>query len=153
MATESEFPLALKSTIDYLGTSIAARIGPDIDFVDLDDITSVEEVFASLKPTVVWELSMLTPEPRDPLYFGNFSIGMRTSEDAANYTSFNHLGMVTDTFEIGSSHDIKNYSEDVEGLLAGRMFIVSAGLGAQAFDRTSGIRMVTVSFRASRLIG
>jgi hypothetical protein len=147
-----EFLLAVKSTLDKKGSTLALAQATATKFVDLDDSTAVEEVMSSTDDAIIWELSGFDEVPADPLYHLAFNIGARTSNDAANYGILSLVGKVKEVFPLGSKVEIRNYAEDVESPVLGVMFITFVAVNPQLYDRTSGIRMVTVTARAQRYV-
>jgi hypothetical protein len=144
------FPLAIKSTLDTLGVGMAQSLTPPALFVDLDDVTATEEVFSSTTPAILWELGRLDESPRDPLYALTFSVGVRTSNDAANYTIMNLVGKLKEVFPIGRRILVADLSDSGTPAPIGQMIITKVDLNPQVYDRTSGIRMVSVIGRAQR---
>lgn len=150
--SEATFLLAIKSTIDKLGSSLAAAQTPPVRFVDLDDSTAVEEVFTSLDPAIIWEFTGLEDAPADPLYTAIFSIGARTTNDAANYSILNLVGKVRAIFPVGGMIDILDYSDTVASAKQGNLVVTSVSVNPQAYDRTAGIRLITITARAQRFV-
>lgn len=150
--SEATFLLAVKSTIDKLGIDLAASQTPPVRFVDLDDATSVEEVFKSTDAAIIWEFSGLEDDPSDPLYTATFSIGARTSNDAANYSILSLVGKVRAVFPVGEMIDVIDYSDTVASQKQGNMIVTSVSVNPQAYDRTSGIRLITIVARVQRFI-
>jgi hypothetical protein len=147
-----QFLLAIKSTLDKFGNDLALAQPAETKFVDLDDSTAVEAVMASTDDAVVWEMSGFDDHPRDPLYSVVFNIGARTSNDAANYGMLALVGKVKEIFPIGKKLEVRDYSDDTASDVKGFLFITSVAVNPQMYDRTSGIRMVTVTARAQRYV-
>lgn len=144
------FLVAIKSTLDKLGNDLALAQPTPTKFVDLDDSTAVEAVMSSTDNAIIWELSGFDDNPQDPLYSVVFNIGARTSNDAANYSILTLVGKVREVFPIGAKLEVRDYSDMVMSDVQGFLFITMINVNPQMYDRTSGIRMVTVSARAQR---
>jgi hypothetical protein len=150
--SEATFLVAIKSTIDKLGNDLALAQTPPATFVDLDDITAVEEAMKSTNNCIIWEMNGLEEDPRDPLYLVPFSIGARTVNDAANYNILKLTGLVKSTFPVGASIDIKDYSGVTATASQGKLIIMSVSVNPQGFDRTSGVRLISIMARAQRWV-
>lgn len=150
--SQADFLLAVKSTIDKLGSDLASAQVPPVRFVDLDDSTAVEEVLTSTDPAIIWEFSGLEDSPSDPLYTAVFSIGARTTNDAANYSILSLVGKVRAIFPVNEVIEIKNYSDVVASAKQGNMRVTSVSVNPQAYDRTSGLRLITIAARVQRFI-
>lgn len=144
------FLLALKSTIDKLGNDLAQAQVPPISFVDLDDSTATEAVFTSTNNALIWEMSSFDESPADPLYMATFHIGARTVNDPSNYSILALTGKVKEVFKVGSRIEIKDYSGLAASAKQGSLTIINVSVNPQAYDRTSGVRLISVTARARR---
>jgi len=147
-----QFLLSIKSSLDKFGNDLALAQPTETKFVDLDDSTAVEAIMTSTDNAIIWELSGFDDSPRDPLYSVVFNIGARTSNDAANYGILALIGKVKEIFPIGRKLDIRDYSDDVASDVSGFLLITSVTVNPQMYDRTSGIRMITVTGKAQRYV-
>lgn len=150
--SEDKFLVAVKSTIDKLGNDLAQSQVPPALFVDLDDSTATEDAMSSEADAIVWELGTLEEEPADPLYMLTFSIGARTTNDAANYDILRLTGKVREHFKKGNTYRVRDYSDLVASVEMGVIRITDVVVMQQSFDRTSGVRLVTVYARAQRFL-
>ena len=149
MASET-FLLAIKSTIDKLGNDLALSLTPPALFVDLDDATATEAALASETNTIVWSLGEFQEDPRDPIYRLSFDIGPRTCNDPSNYTILALTGKVKALFVPGSAIAIKDYSGALATATQGTLFITDVSVNQQVYDKTSGVRLVSIYARAQR---
>lgn len=142
--------LALKSTIDKIVHALAEEL--DFAYVDLDGESLNADLLASDETAIAWSLVALTESPRDPLYQVEFEIGAKTSSDPAGYTSFEIVGKVTEAFASNSRVDIYDYSGVPEPTTReGVLLIGASGVNPQQFDRTSGLRLISIVARAQRI--
>ena len=148
--SKATFLRALKSTIDKIGNDLALAQSPALKFVDLDDVTAVEEIMTSTATAFVWEMSTFKGVPRDPLYEATFNMGVRTTDDAANYNILGFAGLLSDTFDVDKIIDIKDYSGVNATSSQGALHITYVTTNPQVFDRVSGIRMLSISAKAQR---
>jgi hypothetical protein len=146
------FFLAVKSTIDKIGSDLAAASALGTKATDMDDYTATEEIFHSESSAVLWELSSMDEDPRDPMYSVVFNIGARTCNDAANYKLAKVLGEISSMLGKDLRIPIKDYSGAVASAPLGFLHIVKQQSAPQSFDRTSGIRMIQVTARALRWV-
>ena len=148
--SESEFILAVKSTIDKLGYDLGQAESPAITFVDLEDTINTTALFKTNDTAYVWDMAVLAPSPRDPLYSVAFSVGARTVNDSANFTSLALVGKVKSAFSIGESIEVRLYSGPTAGPVMGSIYMTSAIIMPHNFDKVAGIRMVSVQGKAVR---
>jgi len=132
--SEATFLLALKSTIDFLGTSIAQAQVPAVKFVDLGNQVNTQTLFASESDAIVWEFMTLQEAPQDPLYRVHFNIGARTVNDPGNYDILSLVGQVKVAFPVDSRINIFDYSGAVVGPLLGILNVSSISVMEQAYD-------------------
>lgn len=149
---EDSFLLAFKSTIDKLGYELGQAQSPVLKFVDLDNTVKTKEMFDSNDDALVWEMLTLTDAPKDPLYMATFNIGARTVNDAANYDILALAGKVKAVLLIGGKVDIFDYSGAVAGPKGGFFMPIDVSVMSQQYERVSGVRMLTVTARAQRLV-
>lgn len=147
--SSSKFPLAVKSTIDYIAMQIASPI--NLTVVDMDAAGLFAELLESDETAIVWAIGSLSEAPMDPLWYVDFDIGVKTSLDPAQYKSLDVLGALTNTFKVGMQFEIKDYSGDEVGDLYGSLFISSVITSPSQPDRLSGIRLINVQARVMRI--
>ena len=146
----TKFLRAVKSTIDKLVVDFAQAQSTPTNFLDLDDVTAAEEVLASTDPAVIWELGSFEEYPQDPLYALSFSVGVRTFQDAANYSLLSMASDLSELFQSNTYFEITDSSDTVESAKKGTLIITSFTLNQQTYDKTSGVRLGTVVARATR---
>jgi hypothetical protein len=144
----SKFPLAVKSTIDYVAMQIATPL--NLAVVDMDAAGLFAELLESDDTAIVWAIGSLSEAPMDPLWYVDFDIGVKTSLDPAQYKSLDVLSVLTNTFKVGQQFAIKDYSGDEVGAQYGSLFISNVMASPSQPDRLSGIRLVNVQARAMR---
>ena len=151
----NNFALHVKSTIDKLGVDLADSYSgtrPEIKFIDMDNMVNQAEDWGSDNAAFVWELETLVESPRDPLYAFSFNIGVKTTLDPGNYDLLDLMGEVASLFAVGDTIDVMDYS----GLVLptnreGYLVVTSSYVNPQQFDKSSGVRLVSVSGRAQRV--
>lgn len=148
--SQANFLKAIKSTIDKIGNDLALAQLPPIQFVDIDDSTATEAVFASDTDAIIWEMNGFEDNPSDPLYLVTFSIGAKTANDPANYNILGLTGLVKNAFPVGDSLDVKDYSGLTASLSQGRLLIQRVNVNPQGYDRTSGVRLISITALAQR---
>lgn len=145
----TDFTLALKSTIDYYAKTLADEQG--LPFIDLDAEIGENAVLESDQPAVVWEFSTLSEYPMDPLYAVSFDIGVMTLLDPSQYVSLKYIDVFLSAFKAGISFPVMDYSgANMPSTVKGSLFIRASAVTQQQPDRTTGIRFVTVDARATR---
>jgi hypothetical protein len=146
----SKFPLAVKSTIDYVAMQIATPL--NLAVVDMDAAGLFAELLESDDTAIVWAIGSLAEAPMDPLWYVDFDIGVKTSLDPAQYKSLDVLSSLTDTFKVGKIVEVRDYSGDVAGTaIEGRLFVSSVTASPSQPDRLSGIRLINVQCRVMRI--
>lgn len=146
----SDFISYVKSTIDKAGVDIAAAVGdPTLKFVDLDDSVAVQTALDSKDPAIVWEILELVEDPVDPLWRLHFGIGAKTTDDPGNYNLATLLDAVNAVMAKRNTLEVYDFSPGGDEVTKrGYIYITDIGVDPQLFDRTSGIRLISVSGRA-----
>lgn len=136
----ADFYLAVKSTIDKLAHTIATEL--EIEAVELDDVTNVEEKLSSPDDLILFQLVETQPDPLDPLYSIQIEIGVKTTSDVGNYDLATLLSQVQNSITIGDTFAIRDYSTvNAPTLDLGYFYVTSVQTDPQAFDGLSGVRM------------
>ena len=148
--SETAFLVAIKSTLDKLANGLAEAQIPPIGYVDLDDATAVENVMASTNDAIIWEMGGISEAPRDPLYHLTFSMGARTFNDPSNYNILRLTGLIRSHIPVHLSLDIKDYSGVTATASVGTLRIISVDVNPQLYDKTSGIRLISITATAQR---
>lgn len=148
--SEETFLVATKSTIDKLCKTLANTLS--IDYIDLDDTTETARLFGTDNNSLLFEFSTLQSDPKDPIYVGSFNVGARTVTDPANYEILKLVGHVKKLFPKGERILIADSYEAVETGTVGVMVPGDAEVITQTYDLLSGVRMVSVGFRAQRFV-
>jgi hypothetical protein len=149
--SEETFLVALKSTLDKVGNDLALAQTPPVTFVDLLNVVNTQALFESEDDALVWEFMTLQESPRDPLYQAHFDIGARTVNDPANYDILTLVGQVKTVLPYGQRIEIRDYSGLTQGPVVGIINVISVAVMEQTYDKVSGIRMITVIAKATRL--
>ena len=149
--SQESFPVALKSTIDKLGSDLAAAEVPAVKFIDLDNVVNTANLLGSDDTALVWSMAVLAPTPSDPLYACSFQIGARTVNDPANYDIMLLVGKLSEVLQEGQLVDIHDYTGAVAGPRIGVLIITKVTVLPQEYDKVSGIRMIALEGRAQRL--
>lgn len=148
----SDLTLAVKSTIDKIGNDLAATLSIP-HFIDLDDVERSSNILAGTDSAVVWKLMFLDEEPRDPMYNLSFMIGVKTSEDPASYDLLGFISAVKETFPIGDSIPIMDWSTNVTPTVKlGSAYITVSGVEPQVTERASGVRLLSMEARVLRYL-
>lgn len=142
------FSLAIKSTIDYEAKQLADSRG--LPFLDLAAAEFDTAIVESDQPAICWDFEAIDEHPFDPLWTCSFSIGAMAMLDPSQYISLDLVGIVSEKFAVGTSHDIFNYSGTTVSELVGQFYVVSCGLAPAQQDQATNVRFVTVSVRAVR---
>lgn len=142
------FSLSIKSTIDYLAKQIADAKG--LPFLDLASAEFDAAIVESDQPAICWDFESIDESPRDPMWTCSFSIGAMAMLDPSQYISLDLVGLVSEKFCVGSSHEIYDYSGATKSELVGQFYVVSCGLAPAQQDQATNVRFVTVSVRAVR---
>lgn len=145
----SLFPLYVKSTIDFIASSLA--LANSYEFFDLDAAAWESELVKSQNPAMAWALSTVSEHPIDPLWQVSFDIGAKVGEDPAQYTSLEIVSIILGKFFRGNSIPIMNYSQaGSPSKVEGSLIVTSANAIPSQFDKTTGLRIVRVEARAIR---
>jgi len=146
------FILAVKSTLDRAGKQLSDSFGVT-EFVDLDDTVNVSSALTGESTVVVWKFNELIEDPIDPLYVMSFSIGIKTTTDPGRYSLLDFVSKVKMTFAVGDSLQVLNWSQQATPTTPlGVIHFTESGVEQQVSDKLSGIRMLSVEARVSRLI-
>jgi hypothetical protein len=151
MSTSSDFPMAVKSTIDKkmydLGEAYITNGDgdPDQKVMDLDNLTNVEKLADTSRPTFLLRWMTLDEAPADPLWRCQFYVGVKTGEDPGNYTLVSLLDALRTAFARGITFSLYDYSgaersENVVGTCTVRDFTAEPHM----FEGHVGIRMCRV---------
>lgn len=143
-----KFPLYVKSSIDHLATQIAAGLG--LPVIDLDSAGLFAELLDSDQTAIVWAIGTLSEAPLDPLWFLDFDIGAKTSLDPAQYKSLDVLSELSAALRVGAEIMVRDYTGDIAGPPAGRLFVSGVVASPSQPDRLSGLRLLNVQARAIR---
>lgn len=145
----SQFPLQVKSTIDFIASGLANAHG--YEYFDLDSSAWETSLVQSQQPAMAWAFSNMAEHPRDPLWLVGFDIGAKVSEDPAQYTSLEITSVILSQFATGQTVPIMDYSGATPPTTPiGTLIITSAHAIPAQFDRTSGLRLVRVEAKAIR---
>lgn len=145
-----KFPLIIKSTVDYLAGLLATEVG--VPFIDLDGAELSAGLLETDQSALAWSLATLSEDPRDPLWTMEFEIGAKTSNDPSQYTSLDLVSLVRKQFYVGAVMDVMDYTGTAAPTVkAGKLIISSVATAPQQFDRTSGLRLVSVTAKVMRL--
>lgn len=148
----SEFTLATKSTLDYHIKKLADQKG--LGFIDLDVDLYNAELAESDAPAFCWEFANFFEAPIDPLYSLEFDVGVRATKDPAQYMSLAMAGEVKQLFRPSAIFTIMDYSKVAAPLLEmGKLYIANSAVAPMQGDRIVGLRFVSVSARAVRVVG
>lgn len=161
--SEVMFELALKSTLDYHCNKIAEELrnsgDPDLRAIVADGLDNLVTIDANTKtenPAVLWQMSSFMPNPVDPLYSLNFSVGIKTTQDDANYVQSKLVSVICNYFKPRTDFQIFDYSVTVDDLQGqqpvGNMLLNEMNSNAMVFDNQSGFKLVDVSARVVRYI-
>lgn len=139
------FYLPIKSTLDKLAIDIATQLG--VGWAEIDDTTNVEEALASPDDLLLYQL--VDVRGNDPLFDVQFTIGVKTVTDSANYDLAGLLDALWEAIGVDDTFYIRDYS----GVAAptadlGYFYISEVQTDPQAFDGASGIRLQTVIAKA-----
>jgi len=143
----------LKSTLDAWAMAITINMqgaNPSLKAVELDDLKQVDEVLGGTDPAILWQFVSLEPSPRDPLWDFKFAIGVKTTNDKANYKLAELLSAVLGAFEVNQTFPFADYSGATVSANKGVLTIVRHETSPQQFDHQSGIRLTTVVAKVVR---
>lgn len=148
--SKATFLACVKSTIDKLAYSLAQSKG--VEYVDLDDVTATSLLFRSESTAIIMEFNTLEGAPDDPIYAGSFHIGARTVQDPGNYDILKLVGDVEALFPKGQRILVYDSYEATETGLQGVIMPGDATVMSQQYDMSSGMRLISVEFRAQRFL-
>lgn len=155
MAASTDFPMAVKSTIDKLmfdlgNLYITSEAGdPDEKVMDLDSAVNMEKLADTDRATFLFRWMTLDEDPMDPLWSGEFYVGVKTGKDPGNYGLVALLDKLRETFAKGETLDLRDYSgAAASDNVVGTATIIDFTAEPQAFDGHVGIRMCRVRYRA-----
>lgn len=143
--SEAEFVVAVKSTIDKIGKDLATSLGI-AHYVDLDDTVNVSGILTGNDTAVVCRFLSIDEAPLDPMYRAMFMVGIKTTNDAANYILLDFMSKVKQTFRIGTDLSVMNWSTAIAPTQRlGSLLITESGVDDQVMDRESGVRFLVLS--------
>lgn len=148
--SQANFLVSLKSTIDKLANTLATTLG--VQYVDLDDVTTTAALFRGEATAIVMEFGTLEADPSDPIYTGSFNIGARTVQDPGNYDILKLVGEVEQLFPRGQRILVYDSFEETETGIQGILVPGDITVIPQQYDMSSGFRLMTVTFKAQRLL-
>lgn len=151
--SEVMFELALKSTLDYLCGQVAEslRNSGDPDLTDLlsdglDNLVTIDANTKNNQPAVLWQMGHLKPAPLAPLFEVALSIGVKTTNDDANYVMSKTLSMLANQFKVSTDFQIYDYSvkaSDLQGQEPlGVLLITDTSSNPMLFDNQSGLKLL-----------
>lgn len=157
------FELMLKSTLDFYCNQLAEELrrsgDPDLRGLVADGLDNLVTIDANAKnenPAILWQLETLSPDPFDPLYFAKFSVGVKTTQDDANYLQSKVVSFLTNRFKVGIDMQLYDYSVTNENLQAmtpaGAMLICDCKSIPMMFDNQSGFKAVDVTAKVVRYV-
>jgi hypothetical protein len=157
----SRFELVVKSTLDYLGGQVAARLiaSGDPKFAELqtgclDNIVNIAEEKQSILPAILWEIDALDASPRDPLYTLKFSVGCKTVNDEDNYLSARIASELAEYFQVGRNFRIFDYSgtdlPDASTPSCGGMWLSAVTSNGMRFADSAGLKLLDIEAKVSR---
>lgn len=149
----NDYLLHVKSTLDKKMTDMVTALTPEfpnLQGVDVDNLTETEEVMKSENPVILWQFLTLSPAPKDPLYRLNFLVGAKTTSDKGSYTIARLSNDIGKEFEVNSRIEVGDYSGAVEIEGTGYFLITDNSLAPQQYDHMSGIRFFSVVAMGSR---
>lgn len=147
------FYLEVKSTLDKLMTDlipVLQAVDPNLSGADLDDFRQTDHILASSDASLVWQLVSLEQDPRDPLWEFKFYVGVKTTEDKANYNLAELMALAMKDFTVNNSFDIADYSGATASAKRGSATIIRHETNPQMFDHQSGIRLTMVCCKVIR---
>lgn len=158
MTIPVKFYTSVKSTIDFIGSTIAARIMdkyPTIVMkaIGMDATTGVTEELSSDNPAIVWSLQSFLEAPVDPLYELVFMIGPKTVNDVSGELMAVLVGEVQNYLPSRTWFDIKNYSGETVSEEDGeraRGYVVGTRIEEQVYDNQVAMRMAVVAVKVVR---
>lgn len=144
----NDFYTYVKTTIDTMGVQIALATDPQIpenlQHVNLDATSGVEEVLKSKDPAIVWQLASLRENPRRPLWSLVFLMGAKTTEDMSNQLMSVLISEVQKVLPAGQRIPIL-YNHGSGAVDEGTIIIQSSGVDEQEFDNQNGIRFMPIT--------
>ena len=147
----SDFYTSVKSTIDKVAVDIAN--GLEIGFVELDDTVNIEDALESNDDLVVYQMIGMVEDPTDPLWALSFSIGAKTTTDAANYDLADIISKVHKVVFKGETFQVADYGEVLApSTYDGYFYVTDVQVDSQMFDGMTGIRMLNIQARAVRTV-
>jgi len=142
----SSFPLSVKATLDSTIKALAEANG----WLYFDQASAYLEndTVVSEQPALSADLLHLSEDPRDPFYRVQFEVGVKTSNDAAQYESVLMASAVQSRFAVGVALPVADF--DFPATLVGELVIADVGSIPAAYDRTAGFRPIHVNAKAYR---
>lgn len=157
------FELALKSTMDYLCAQVADTIkkSGDPDLTDLladglDNLVTIDATSKNKHPAILWQLGHLRPAPLAPLFEAKISVGVKTTNDDANYVMSKLLSLLSNQFKVSTDFQIYDYSvraEDLQGQQPlGVLLITETSSTPMLFDNQSGLKLLDLDAKVIQYI-
>lgn len=149
------FELALKSTLDYLCKQATQTLksSGDPDLVELmsdglDNLVSIDATAKNSLPAILWQMGHLKPAPLAPLFEVSLSIGVKTTNDDANYVMVKVLSLLANQFKASADFQIYDYSvkaADLQGQSPlGVMLITDTSSNPMLFENQSGLKLLDI---------
>jgi len=149
------FELALKSTLDYLCGEVADQIRSsgdpelsDIKADGLDNLVTIDATTKNKDPAILWQMGHLRPAPLAPLFETSFSVGVKTTEDDANYVMSKVVSLLANQFKVSTDFQIFDYSvkaSDLQGQEPlGVLLLTDVSSSPMLFDNQSGLKLLDV---------
>ena len=154
-SAEHDFIIGTKSSLDKQVFDMAAELsvssGDRVLYADLDDPIQAQAVIDDESPAILWRFMSVDEDPRDPLYTITFTLGFKTSDDRSSYALLDFVGKVKQSFSIGTSLDIYDWSgDDVPTVKLGNMMFTDSGMDSQEAVANMGFRMIPIVAKAVR---
>lgn len=155
--------LALKSTLDYYCNQVSVRIrqngDPEVASLlsdGLDNLVTIDANTKNKAPAVLWHGGTLKPAPLDPLYEFDFSVGVKTTNDDANYVMAKLLSLLSSSFQVGTDIPILDYSVKADDLVGmsevGAILITNSTSQPMLYDNQSGLKMLNLTAKVMRYL-
>ena len=149
------FELAYKSTLDHFCNQIAQELknsgDPDLTTLlhdGLDNLVSIDANTKNMAPAILWQSGFIMPSPKDPMYSAKFSVGVKTTNDDANYIQSKVVSKLAQYFPTEGSIDICDYSGDQDNFdptVVGTIFIQGVVSNPMVFDNQVGLKLLEVT--------
>ncbi len=155
--------ISLKSTLDFYCNKISQEIrasgDPEVASLLADGLDNLVTIDANTKnkaPAILWHGGSFKAAPLDPLYEFEFSVGVKTTNDDANYVMTKLLSQLAGYFAVGIDIIIYDYSVTVEDMVGvpevGAILITSCSSQPMLYDNQSGLKMLNVTSKVMRFL-